>query len=66
MITTVVFVLWAQSASTKDFTWAPLEVYSTSQECEAKKTEVANDPEKSRDAHDFKMPLKCVRYRIAK
>jgi hypothetical protein len=66
LITTVVFVLWAKAASTKDFTWWPLEVYTTSQECEAKKTETANDPEKSVDAHGFKMPLKCVRYRIAK
>ena len=63
---TVVFVLWAQLASTKNFEWEPMEVYATSQECEAKKTEISNDPVKSLDAHGFKMPLKCVRYKIAK
>lgn len=66
MITAVVFVLWAQVASTKDFSWVPLHVYSTLKECEAEKIATANDPERSHDAHNFEMPLKCVRYKIAK
>jgi hypothetical protein len=66
MITTLVFVLWVQWAGTKHFEWVPEEVYPTVQQCEAKKTEIQNDPVESVDAHGFKKSLKCVRYRIAK
>jgi hypothetical protein len=68
-IPTIVFVLMAQMAGTRTSEWYPhydAPAFLTLQQCLDKKAEIARDPEKSKDAHDFTMPLKCVRYRIAK